>query len=801
VSSVEPVLSAALTEAQLGTLPLDQLIAEAEILSIAGRAHDALELYRVWLASTPSPMAYAVWFNVGVMSASMNDSRAAEEAYRNAIAQHPEFIPARLNLGTVLERLGRTDEALENWAKILELGAPVLALSPEYHTQTLNNLGRLLEILKRYDEAESRLAESLAVVPDQPDVRQHWIHLRQKQCKWPVNSGPFAMSGSAFMSSGSALSTLSLSDSFEVQLNAARRFVDKKVRKATEFLAAQEGYNHERLRIGYVSSDFCLHPVSLLTVEVFEKHDREKFEVFGFCHSPEDGSEIRKRVMSAFDHFHVIKNMSDEAAARLIRSLEIDILIDLQGLTSGVRPDIFTYRPARVQVTWLGFPGTTGQPEIDYVLSDASVIPLGSEHGYTEKPLRLPFCFQPSDNMRVIGQTPTRAECGLPEDAFVFCCFNNNYKFTPEIFTSWMRILARTPGSVLWLLADNQWSKANLLLEAERHGIDTHRLIFAGRVAPPDYLARYQMADLFLDTFPFNAGTTANDALWMGLPVLTLAGESFASRMAASLLDALGQPDFITHSIAHYEDLAVEWAQNRDELSTRRQALLAARTVSRLYDMALFVTDLEGALTSTISNPAADPVVKRPVQKKTFLQFNPGGSAASETLPLFKTAAWRMTEGGDIPHIGNYRGKTVNAIFLNQYLPCCFAHDVQKTLQRCLATLDDDGFLIATCPDLVTIAQHILSHGLTKPSYISEAGPITPLDMIFGHGQTIHDGQTALAHHTGFTQESLVAHLGEAGFKSVRALTRPEQFEVIAVATKRQTDDHAFTELLRQIFQ
>ena len=802
----ESPISLALESAKRGTMPIDHLFEAAERATNAGQASDAAELYQVWLASTVSPTAYAVWFNLGVIYAGLNQTEAADHAYRQAIAQNAAFIPARLNLGTLLERCGRTDDALQTWSEILALDTALLASSREFQMQTLNNMGRLLEILKRYDQAEAKLAESLTLSANQPDVRQHWIHLRQKQCKWPINSGPLAMSEATFMASGSALSTLSLSGSLKIQKDAARRFVEKKIKKAGEALANAQGYRHKRLRIGYVSSDFCLHPVSLLTVEVFEKHDRERFEIFGFCHSPDDGSELRKRVIAAFDHFHSIKAMSDEEAARLIRAFEIDILIDLQGLTSGVRPDIFTFRPAPVQVTWLGFPGSSGHPQIDYVLCDESVFPSGSEHGYTERPLRLPYCFQPSDNMRIVGKTPTRAECHLPDHAFVYCCFNNNYKFTPEMFTSWMRILARTPGSVLWLLADNAWSKTNLIREAERHGIDASRLIFASRVAPPDYLARYQLADLFLDTFPFNAGTTANDALWMGLPVLTRVGESFASRMAASLLMALGQPDFITSSNADYEDRAVAWASAREDLASRRQALRAARTTSRLYDMTLFVRDLEAALVSAIEEKIA---LAPPVQQ-TFLQINAGGQITGETLPLFRSTEWSNASPAwidDLQPIGqgdhalsSGNGKSIQAIFLNHYLPCCYTHEVPALLNHCLTSLSDTGFLIITCPDFITIAHEILAYGLTHPSYSSAAGPIAPIDMIFGHRPTLAEGHTAMAHHSGYTQSSLVALLSEAGFKSVRALARPEQFELVAVATKAETNDATFSDLLTRIF-
>jgi predicted O-linked N-acetylglucosamine transferase (SPINDLY family) len=386
---------------------------------------------------------------------------------------------------------------------------------------------------------------------------------------------------------------LSVSDDPAEQLEAARRYVKKKVISNVLAMSNPKGYGHSKIRIGYCSSDFCLHPVSMLTVEMFELHDREHFEVYGYCWSPEDGSGMRQRVISAVDHFMRIDQMTDEEAARQIRADEIDILVDLQGQTAGARGNLLAYRPAPIQITYLGLPATTGLPSIDYVIADQFLIPDSTAHYYSEKPLYMPDIYQVSDRQRVVGPQPSRESCGLPAEGFVFCSFNNNYKFTPEVFDVWMRTLQRVPGSVFWVLADNQWAEDNLRLEAEMRGIDTARLIFAGRVSPADYLARYQAADLFLDSFPFNAGTTANDALWMGLPVLTYSGRSFASRMAGALLNAAGLEELITYSLDDYEEKAVWLANNPGECLRMREYLGEVRKSGKLFDTPLFVKNLE----------------------------------------------------------------------------------------------------------------------------------------------------------------------------------------------------------------
>lgn len=310
---------------------------------------------------------------------------------------------------------------------------------------------------------------------------------------------------------------------------------------------------------------------------------------------------MRQRVIDAIDHFARINHLSDEEAAQKIRSDEIDILVDLQGQTAGARANLLAHRPAPIQITYLGLPATTGLPSIDYVIADRFLIPEETAPYYSEKPLYMPDVYQVSDRNRGIGIQPTRESCGLPAEGFVFCSFNNNYKFTPDVFDVWMNILRRVPDSVFWVLADNQWAEDNLCCEAAMRGVDRSRLVFAGRVSPENYLARYQTADIFLDSFPFNAGTTANDALWMGLPVLTCSGRSFASRMAGALLTAAKLPELITFNLQDYEEKAVWLATHPDECRRMREHLHDVREHGVLFDTPRFVRNLESSFRELVA--------------------------------------------------------------------------------------------------------------------------------------------------------------------------------------------------------
>ncbi|MFC5769011.1 O-linked N-acetylglucosamine transferase, SPINDLY family protein [Thauera sinica] len=577
-------------------LDFPQLLNYANRLEAGGLSGLVAVLYQTWLKRNRSAYDHFAWFNLGVALFAESDVEGAREAYEQAVRLAPGFVQPRFNLGLVYERLGQPDAAMEQWQWVEQHASPERPDERTVLIAVLNNCGRLEEGQKRYADALACLDRSLAIDPGQPDVLHHWVFLREKQCLWPVHAPPAGVDPELMRRSTSALAMISLSDDPAEQLAAATNYASRKIPADMPVLAPEQGYRHDRIRIGYCSSDFCLHPVSMLTAELFELHDRGKFEIYGFCWSPEDGSALRQRVVKAFDHYIRIDGLDEAASAQLIRSHEIDILIDLHGQTRGARTQMLAHRPAPIQITYLGLPATTGLPCIDYVIADRFLIPEEYAGYYSETPIYMPDVYQVSDRKRLCSPAPTRKGCGLPPEGFVFCSFNNNYKYTAEVFDAWMNILRRVPGSMLWLLSDNPWAEANLRREAQARGIDEGRLFFAGRVAPEHYLARYAVPDLFLDTFPFNAGTTANDALWMTLPVLTLSGRCFASRMAGALLTAAGLPELITYDLQAYEDKAVELATTPNACLRLRERLEAVRETGVLFDTPRFVHNLEQQL-------------------------------------------------------------------------------------------------------------------------------------------------------------------------------------------------------------
>jgi len=563
---------------------------QANELAAQGQSDAAIMCYKEWLASpvTESQHYYIALFNMGVLLRSAGQIDEAIAAYQASLKLRPDFYQSAVNLGLALEAKGNTQDAINVWESALQ---PV-----EGQTLLLNHLGRSLETARQYAEAESKLERSLLLEPNQPDAIQHYFHLRQKQCEWPVIKPLPGISAQALLDSFGPLGLLALTDDPAVQLRAVQSWIARKLPTDLPRLSPVEGYQHERLRIGYLSCDFRWHAVSILTAELFELHDREQFEIYGIDFSVDDGGAMRQRVINAMDHHLPIQSLTDEQAAQLIREHEIDILIDLTGLTSGARYKILAYKPAPIQMSYLGFVGSCGMPQIDYVLVDRFVFPEALAEFYVEKPLYLPEVYQANDSKREIGPTPGRETCGLPTDSFVYCSFNGSYKITPEVFAVWMRILKRVPNSVLWLVADNQWAQDNLTKQAIKHGIDADRLVFAERVAPADYLARYRVADLLLDTSPYNAGTTASDALWAGLPALTCPGRTFASRMAGSLLNAVGLPELIVPDWLAYENKAVQLALQPAELESYRHRLQTSAKSSALFDTKRFVRNLEATL-------------------------------------------------------------------------------------------------------------------------------------------------------------------------------------------------------------
>lgn len=573
----------------LRRLDFQSLLLTLETLAQPEGSAANIYVYTNWINGTQQKDAplFAAWFNLGVQMAAAGDSANAITCYRNALALKADLYQASINLGLTLERLGRADEALAVWEAALQ---PV-----EARTGLLNHQGRMLEEHKQFLPAEQKLYTSLLTNPNQPDAIQHWLHLRQKMCKWPVFEQIVpGLTEDSMKKSMGALAALAVIDDIKDQSDLVARWIEQKVPAAPVRLAPVKGYpEHRKIRLGYLSSDYCMHPVSYLVTELFERHNRDEFEVYGYCSTIDDKSPVRQRVLNAFDKWTSVLQMSDPETAQVIRNDEIDILIDLNGVTKGTRLGALRWRPAPVQLTYLGYIGAIPLPELDYMICDEFVVPPEVANQYHPKPLYLPGSYQVNDSKLPVAAPMTRAQVGLPEDKFVFCCFCNNYKITEEIFGGWMQILRQTPNSVLWLMSDNEWSRTNMLMTAVKAGVSPDRLIFAGRVEPSQYLSQLRLADLFLDSYPYNAGTTASDALRMGLPLITLSGQSFVARMAGSLLSAVGLKQGVVYTLADYVSLACSLAANPDQYKSYRQALDAGSWAETIGNVEKVTKNLE----------------------------------------------------------------------------------------------------------------------------------------------------------------------------------------------------------------
>ena len=517
-------------------------------------------------------------------------NRAAEAlaSFDQALAVKPDFPEAWNNRGNALSALKRLDEALLSYERALEVRPrDVGAL----HHRALT----LLE-LKRYEEAAEAFAQVLKIEPDFPYARGNLVYCRLNACEWE-GLGDACAQIAARLRVGARVVTpiqhAAFSSSLEDQLQAARIWSADKFPPEPP-LSLGEAYRHERIRIAYLSADFHSHATAALMAGVFECHDRRDFQTVAVSFGPDDRSEMRGRLAASFDSFIEVQDKSDGEVAALLRQMEVDILVDLKGYTQDSRPGILAHRAAPLQVSYLGFPGTMGVDYIDYIIADRTVIPVRHAAFYSEKIAYLPDTYQANDAKRRISEnTPARRHVGLPETGFVFCCFNNNFKIMPEIFTIWMRLLKAVEGSVLWLLEDNAAASRNLRREAVARGLAPERLIFAQRANLDAHLARHRLADLFLDTLPYNAHTSASDALWAGLPLITCLGESFAGRVAASLLHAIGVPELITESLGDYEAFALSLARDPALLTALKAKLAHNRNGSPLFDTQRFTRNLE----------------------------------------------------------------------------------------------------------------------------------------------------------------------------------------------------------------
>lgn len=553
-----------------------------------GRAADGIALIRRAIAINPHEAS--AHNDLGDALAAGRQFDEALTSFDRALALQPDFAEAHFNRGNLLIVLRRLDAALESYDRSI-------ALQPN-NAQGHLGRGNLLMSLRRYAEALESFEAAIAQGFSADHLFDSIAQAKLATCQWDGYDElkRQLLAGAEVGMAPSPMLVLAMVDDPAAQAKFARALVHRHYGPDDELPPLGPFQRHRKIRIGYFSADFHDHATANLMAGMFEQHDRERFELTAFSFGPDKFDSMRHRLKRSFDQFVDIRSLSDKDAALLARRLEIDIAVDLKGFSQDARPGIFARRAAPLQINFLGYPGTMGAPYIDYIIADKTLIPQEHQRYYAEKVVYLPGSYQPNDRRRTISERQFgRAEVGLPPAGFVFCCFNNNYKITPGQFGSWMRILQAVDGSVLWLLEDNAAAARNLRAEASKSGIDAARLIFAPRLPLPEHLARQRCADLFLDTLPFNAHTTASDALWAGLPVLTKIGTTFAGRVAASLLHAIGLPELITGSREAYEMEAIALANNPARLAALKRKLDANRLRTPLFDTEAFTRHLEAA--------------------------------------------------------------------------------------------------------------------------------------------------------------------------------------------------------------
>jgi protein O-GlcNAc transferase len=556
------------------------------------RFADALHSYECALKVRPD-LAEA-YNNRGVTLHDLQRFEDALDSYERALRIRPDYAEAHTNRGNAMRELGRFEDALDSYERALKV-RPDLAEAHDNRGGALRELGRFEDALDSYERA-------MKIKPDLDWLYGAWVRAKLQLCDWADLDAKIAHLLSDVgrgKYSAAPFGLMAFCDSPALQRQAAQLWVAKARPPRTTLPASATRARRPRIRLGYYSSDYGDHPVAHLAVGLFEEHDRKQFEVVAFSSGPSRSDEMSDRLKAAFDRFVDVPGGSDRDVAQLSRDLGIDIAVDLMGFTGNARTGVFAERAAPIQVNYLGYPGTMAAPYIDYLIADATVIPLASRAHYAEKIVYLPHSFQPNDRKRQISELEySREELGLPPAAFVFCAFNNTYKIAPAIFSCWMRILGKLDGSVLWLASANEAVRANLRREAAARGVSPERLIFAGRLSrAEDHLARHRAADLFLDTYPFNAHTTASNALWAGLPVLTCIGDSYAARVAASLLNAVGLPELVATTQEQYEAMAVELASDPARLTALKEKLDRNRLTMPLFDTELFTRHLEDAYT------------------------------------------------------------------------------------------------------------------------------------------------------------------------------------------------------------
>jgi predicted O-linked N-acetylglucosamine transferase (SPINDLY family) len=596
VSAENQLIASLLQKAVTRQMPVVELFGQAVALKANNQAQLAVELYKVWIAhNSDHELLHAAFFNYGVAMADVGDYNGAINAYRDAIRVKPDFEPPHINLGRALEDLGQIAPAVSEWQKLIAKLSGVNGDSVYHKLSAYHQLARVLEGNSIDATAEEALRQSLDIDRHQSQAMQHWISLRQRQCKWPVLQESDRVKRKDMLSSISTLSLATLADDpmFQLAMNYDYARTTIGIPKIARTNHATPRRDPLRLRIGYVSSDLRAHAVGFAMTDVMERHDHKNFEILAYYCGIKHVDSTQQRIQSAVDRWTDINGMSDDDAAAKIAADGVDILIDLNGNTKDARTKVFARRPAPIIVNWFGYPSTMGTPYHNYLIADEYLVPQQDEIYYSEKVLRLP-CYQPNDRKRVISPSrPTRAQAGLPDNAFVFCSLNGMQKLNAETFDRWMTILGRTPQSVLWLLSGIAETNDRLRNLAMQRGINPQRIVFAEKKPNPDHLARYPLADLFLDNFPYGAHTTAADSMWMGVPILTFSGRSFASRVCGSVVRAAGIGEMVCDTPEQYVERAIEFGNDRSKLEPIKAKLIAGRDTCLLFDTPKLVAHLE----------------------------------------------------------------------------------------------------------------------------------------------------------------------------------------------------------------
>ncbi len=599
LNAATEIFTRSVDQARSRQLSIVDLFNSAARLQSLEQKQLAVELYKAWIAyNADNGLLYAAYFNYGIALTEIRDHAGAINVFRESIRLKPDFSPPYINLGRAIEDTGQIGDAVTQWLALVNNLSAVNGDSVAHKITALQQIGRVLEGASSDGAAEDALKQSLDINSHQPDAMQHWISLRQRQCKWPVLAEWERISRKDLRKGVSPLSLANLADDPIFQLAKAYHYAKQSIGmpKAVRHLHAQAAMGRRdphKIRIGYVSSDLREHAVGFAMTDVMEQHDHESFEIFAYYCGIDRTDATQQRIMKAVDHWSNINGLNDDAAAAKIAADGIDILVDLNGYTKDARTRIFARRPAPIAVSWYGYPSTMGTPYHHYLIADSYIIPEECEIYYSEKVVRLP-CYQPNDRKRIVSaRHPSRAEVGLPDDAFVYCSLNGMQKITPHAFQRWMTILGRVPGSVLWLLSGTSDTNERLRKIASGHGISAERIVFAEKMPNPEHLARYPLADVFLDSLPYGAHTTASDSLWMNVPILTLPGRSFASRVCASLVRAAGVGELVCSTPEDYVARAVELGCDRGKLASIKTKLAAGRDSCLLFDTPRLVRHLE----------------------------------------------------------------------------------------------------------------------------------------------------------------------------------------------------------------